>query len=88
LRTVAVLHRYGNGSLLVAATAPIELAFGLAAPANADDGGPYVAIAYSPDNGAHGWANNAWAHTACAAIAVMTPQVTPDQPMGRTPWQE
>jgi hypothetical protein len=29
------------------------------APPPADAGGPYVAIAFSPDNGAHGWANNA-----------------------------
>ena len=33
-------------------------ALGAAAPANADAGGPWVVIAYSPVNGIHGWANN------------------------------
>ncbi len=46
--------------LLVAAIAAAVGTLGPAGPANADQGGPYVAIAYSPDNGSYGWANNAF----------------------------
>ncbi len=93
------------GAITIAITAGT---LGQAVPANADDGGPYVAIAFSPDDGAHGWANNAynqqqamdaamqncrdfgghkcgidaWAHNDCAAVAVMTPAVTPDHQWG------
>jgi Domain of unknown function (DUF4189) len=95
-------------ALVVAAIAAAVGTLGLAGPANADQGGPYVAIAYSPDNGAYGWANNAftqdqaqdtalqncrnfggqqceidaWAHNECAALAVMTPQVTANNQWG------
>jgi hypothetical protein len=45
-------------------------AFGPAAPASADDGGPYVAIAFSPENGTHGWANNAYNYQQAVDAAV------------------
>jgi Domain of unknown function (DUF4189) len=51
-------RRITAATLLVAAGALAAGAFGPAAPANADAGGQWVVIAYSPDNGIHGWANN------------------------------
>ena len=47
-----------TAATLLAAGAIAAGALGPAAPANADAGGPYVVIAYSPDSGIHGWANN------------------------------
>ena len=53
----AISTRITAAALLVAG-AIAGSAVGAAAPANADSGGPYVVIAYSPNNGARGWANN------------------------------
>jgi Domain of unknown function (DUF4189) len=73
-------RRITAATLLVAATGAIAVgALGPAAFANADPGpgrpgpggsGPYVAIAYSPDNGAHGWANNAYNYQQAVDTAV------------------
>ena len=51
-------RRITAATLLVAAGALAAGVLGPAAPANADAGGQWVVIAYSPDNGIHGWANN------------------------------
>jgi len=102
------LCRITSATLLATGTITVGTV-ALAGSANADpgQGGPYVAIAFSPDNGAHGWANNAyqqqaidtalqncrnfggkhcgidaWSHNECAAIAVMTPAVTPNHQWG------
>jgi hypothetical protein len=82
-------------------------ALAAAAPAAADD--TFVAIAYSADDGAHGWVNDrtsepdaakaaeikcrgfgghqcvtaAVARDQCAAVAVMTPQTSPDHKWGQ-----
>jgi hypothetical protein len=59
--TTSGRRRFTAAALLVAAGA---IAVGAAAPANAAPYrpepaiGPYLAIAWSPDNGDHGWANN------------------------------
>lgn len=56
--TTPVRRRRITGATLLAASAIAVGALGAAAPANADSGGPWVVIAYSPVNGIHGWANN------------------------------
>ena len=53
------------GALLVAASG---IAIGAAAPATADNA-TFVAIAFSSDNGAHGWANNRTAEPDAARSA-------------------
>jgi Domain of unknown function (DUF4189) len=49
-------HRIAAAALLVTASATTAGMLLAAAPANADD--KFVAISFSPENGAYGWGNN------------------------------